>query len=103
MPFQSRQISPRRTTEMPSCPSTVAFRSVIFAPALPTFSALPALPACLPLRCRVRRVLLVHQPLIHPADDVLEAPDAMAGFAGARQFVRLAREADHHRRDLPVF
>ena len=32
-----------------------------------------------PLLRRVGRVLLVHQPLIHPADDVLEALDAMAG------------------------
>src|SRR5262249_50618069 len=29
MPFQSRQFGPRRTTEMPSCPSTAALRSVM--------------------------------------------------------------------------
>src|SRR3954468_13382150 len=48
-------------------------------------------------------VLLALQPLIHPADDVLEALDAMPGLARAGQLVGLAREADHHRRDLPIF
>src|SRR5262245_16089626 len=29
MPFQSRQFPPRRTTKIPSCPSTGAFRSLV--------------------------------------------------------------------------
>src|SRR5258708_28967818 len=58
-------------------------------------------PVC-PLLRRVLALLLSLQPLIHPADDVLEALDAMTRLARTGELVRLAREADHHRPDLPV-
>src|SRR5215213_3377153 len=43
-----------------------------------------------------------HDPLIKPSDDVLQPLDAVPWLPGARQFVRLIREAHHHRRYLPV-
>src|SRR5438105_14891276 len=40
------------------------------------------------------------QPVVEPADDVLQALDAVPGLARARKLVRLAGEAHHHRRNL---
>src|SRR5436305_5670451 len=40
------------------------------------------------------------QPVVEPADDVLQALDAVPGLAGARKLVRLAGEAHHHGRNF---
>src|SRR5438105_7912882 len=51
----------------------------------------------------IRHRCLPHQVLIKPADDVLEAFDAVPGHARARQLVVLAGEPDHHGGTLQVF
>src|SRR5438874_10009763 len=42
-----------------------------------------------------------HQPVIKPANDMLQPFDAMPRLAGAGKFVRLVREPHHHGRNLP--
>ena len=61
--------------------------------------------------CRRRRLrrgsivgaaVLAEQVLVEPADDVLQAFDAVPGTSRARELVALAREAHHDRRPLQV-
>src|SRR5258707_1018694 len=44
-----------------------------------------------------------HQPLIKPADDVLQSLDAMPGLTRTREFVRLVWKTNHYCRYLSIF
>src|ERR1700704_368134 len=58
----------------------------------------------LPFRTNiVFRMRHSHQISVEPSDNVLQPLDAVPWFAGAREFVGLARENDHRRRTLQIF
>src|SRR5262245_6870869 len=86
------------------CPGCVAglCADISEPPPTPSAAQTPTMYRISALLVLVGRRDLSLQPLVHPADDVLEPLYAVPRLARSRQFVRLAREADHHRRDLPV-
>src|SRR6478672_12835976 len=65
-------------------------------------SAAPIISRISRLLWLVGRARLALQPLVHPADDVLQPLDAVPRLARAGELVGLAREAHHHRRDPAV-
>src|SRR6267142_14523 len=54
------------------------------------------------LRHLILRLHHSHQPLVKPANDVLQAFDAMPGLSRTRQLVRLVGKPHHYRRYLSI-
>src|SRR5688572_15436533 len=50
----------------------------------------------------VLRFRYAHDPLIKPADDVLQTLDPVPRLTRTREFVRLIRKTNHHRRYPPI-
>src|SRR5580693_5735979 len=55
-------------------------------------------------RCNfVFRFCHAHQPMVEPANDVLQPLDSMPRLTGARKLMRFVRKTNHHRRNFSEF